>query len=189
MRDQGRFLSTRESGKQAAADLARIAAVPGDVILDFKDVEAATPPFLQELIDQVATLIIANQGHGRIVVAAHLNQDVAETLRYVAAHAKRGIAYLQGGEVDLLEDRPKLVETLREARRLKPFFTAPQLAERLDINSDTATQRLKTLVELGAAVRWADPDAQQGLRHLYRVADPRLAEAEGKRRRRPAAVA
>jgi hypothetical protein len=193
--DHGRFLSTREAGKRTVRDFERLTRAPGDVILDFNGVEAATPPYLQELFDAITTLILAGKGNGRIVLAANLNDDLAETMRYVAAHAKRGVAFLQHNKLDLIEDRPQLAETLREAQRLKPFFTAPELAERLEINPDTATQRLKRLVDLGAAERRTDPTARQGVRHIYRVADPQLAGRAAAtsrpptRRRQPAAAA
>jgi hypothetical protein len=186
MRDHGQFLSTRQAGKAAATAFQRITRNPGDVILDFAGVEAATPPYLQELFDAVTGLILASQGNGRIVLAANLNADLAETMRYVAGHAKRGVVVLHGRQLDLIEDRPHLAETLREAQRLRPFFTAPELAERLEIKPDAATQRLKQLVDLGAAERRVDPDSRRGVRHLYRVADPHSVDPEhGGRRRRP----
>lgn len=185
MRDRGVFLSTRQAGKEAAKALLAFTEDPGDVILDFAGVEAATPPFLQEILDAVVGLIGANRKTGRIVLAANLNEDLAETLRYVAGHAKHGVAYLDGDELDLLEERPLLVETLREAQRLKPFFTAPQLARRLRIKPDAATQRLKKLLALGAAERKADPTARHGRRHLYRVVDPRLVDPTVSQARQP----
>lgn len=170
MRDDGRLLSTRPAGKRMARKLERIARSPGDLLLDFDEVEAATPPFLQELVDAIHTIVTASAGSGRIVVGVHMNEDVAETLRYVTARAKRGLAYAHGRQVDILEDRPHLAETLRAAQGLNPFFTAPELAKQLGIKPDAATQRLKKLVETGAAVREVDPEARQGVRHRYRVA-------------------
>jgi len=178
MRDEGRFLATREAGRRAAGSFRRVAGMQGDIILDFNGVEAATPPFLQELWNEVGSLILATHGAGRIVLAANLNEDLAETLTYVAARAKRGIPYVHGRKLDLLgAERPDLVRTLQEAQRLKPFFTAPELAEKLEIQPDTATQRLKRLLERGAAERQPDPEAERGVRHLYRVPDPKLAQA------------
>lgn len=184
MRDRGEFLSTREAGKEAVADFRRITTAPGDVILDFDGVEAATPPYLQELFDAITSLILAAHGNGRIVLAANLNDDLAETMRYVAGHAKRGVVVVHDDHLDLLEDRPQLAEALREAQQLRPFFTAPELAERLEIKDDTATQRLKALVEIGAAERRTDERATRGRRHVYRVADPQLADPEHTSRRR-----
>lgn len=176
MRDGGRFLSTREAGQKMVRDFVRLTRAPGDVILDFKGVEAITPPYLQELFDAITALIVASRGNGRIVFASNLNEDVAETMAYVASHAKRGVVFLRNDELDLIEDRPQLAETLHEAQQLKPFFTAPELAKRLKIKPDAATQRLKRLVDLGAAERQPDPSARRGTRHLYRVGDPRLAD-------------
>lgn len=179
MRDQGTFLSTREAGKRAAADFERLTRSEGDVILDFGGVEAATPPFLQEVLDAATALTHRYSETGRIVIAAHLNEDLAETLRYVAHHAKRSFPYIHGGELALLEERPHLKETLQQAARLQPMFTAPELAEELKIEKSAATKRLKALVALGVAVRQLDPSAQHGKRHRYRVADPALVDPEG----------
>jgi hypothetical protein len=186
MGDRGSFLSTRAAGKEAVADFQRITASPGDVILDFEGVEAATPPYLKELFDAITALILAGAGNGRIVLATNLNEDLDETMRYVATHAKRGVVVVHDRRLDLIEDRPQLAEALREAQKLKPFFTAPELAERLEIKDDTATQRLKALVDLGAAERRVDAGATHGRRHQYRVADPDVADPEHTSRRRSA---
>jgi len=177
MRDYGTFLSTRQSGRAAAEDFKRLSREEGDIILDFSGVEAATPPFLQEVLDAVTTLALANEDTGRIVLAAHLSEDLAETLRYVAHHAKRSVAYVHGGKLNLFRDRPQLAETLQEAQRLRPFFTAPELAKELKINPPAATKRLRALIALGAAERQLDPTSQRGRRHKYRVANPKLADA------------
>ncbi len=186
MRDYGAFLSTRQAGKKAADEFRRLTRAEGDVILDFDGVEAATPPFLQEVLDAVTALTIANEDTGRIVLAAHLNDDLTETLRYVAHHAKRSVAYVHGGKLDLFRERPQLAKTLQEAQRLRPFFTAPELAKGLNIKAPAATKRLRALVALGAAERQLDPTARQGKRHQYRVANPELANPEIEKARRGA---
>lgn len=187
MRDQGgAFLSTREAGEKAAEEFARLTRTPGDVILDFEGVDAATPPFLQEILHAVSKLISENQDTGRIVLAANFNEDLAATMRYVATNAKRGVVYVHGGKLDLMKERPHLAEVLQEAQHLKPFFTAPELAEKLDIKPNAATQRLRTLIEIGGAVRAPDPTAERGVRHVYRVADPNLCMPKPARRKRAA---
>lgn len=173
MYDQGEILATRSLGRQAADHLRTVADHPGDVILDFDRVQAATPPFLQELVDTVHALITRERETGRIVLFANMNEDIAETMSYVVAKRKLSIAYRQGNRVDLLEGKRHLIETLETAQRLKSF-TAPQLADQLKIQSDAATQRLKKLLETGAVVREVDSSAKQGVRHLYRAASPEL---------------
>jgi DNA-binding MarR family transcriptional regulator len=174
LRDNGHVLATRGRGKQAAAHVREIADDDGDLILDFDEVEVASPPYLQEIVDTVHALLLRAKDTGRIVLFANMNDDVAETMRYVVARQKLSLAYQEGDHITLLEGKPHLVHTLETAQKLKSF-TAPQLAEKLDIENDTATQRLKRLMETGAVVREPDPETRQGIRHLYRTATPALA--------------
>ena len=57
----------------------------GDVILDFDDVDAVTPPFVQELLDAVQSVV---RDDGSAVVTANMNEDVAETLAMVLERRK-----------------------------------------------------------------------------------------------------
>jgi hypothetical protein len=168
LRDFGRVLSTRDRGRETSEQLVRIADRPGDVILDFEGVEVATPPFLQELTNGIQSIIQTHPDTGRIVVVANMNDDLYETFGFVLARRKRALAYRRGERVELLEGKPHLAQTLDEAQRLRSF-TAPQLAARLKIKDDTASQRLRKLLETGAVVRELDTDARQGVRHLYRT--------------------
>lgn len=186
VKDYGRILSTRPRGKEAAEHLRAVAEPPGDLILDFREVELSTPPFLQEVVDAVQAIIMASGKTGRIVLAVNMNEDVSETMAYVLARKKLTIAYRQGDQVELLQGSPQFAETLREAQRLKPFFTAPELADKLNINPDTAHHRLKKLLSTGAAVREQDSTARQGVRHVYRVATPELVEEKTERELVPA---
>ena len=188
LRDHGRVLSTRPRGRDAADRLRAVADEPGDLIVDFEGVEVASPPFLQEVVDAAHSLVLRDTNTGRIVLFAQMNEDVAETMRYVVAKRKLSLAYQEGGRVDLLEGTTHLLETLRTAQQLRSF-TAPQLAEKLNLKSDAATHRLKKLLETGAVVRENDPDARQGIRHLYRAATPEIAEAAGLHASRRASTA
>jgi hypothetical protein len=171
--DHGRILATRPRGAQAATQVRELAQVPGDMIIDFREVELATPPFLQEVVDAAQSVLLANRETGRIIVFAHMNEDVSETLGYVAAKKRLSLAYQYDDAVDLTEASPQVAETLREAQRLRTF-TSPELADKLEIAPDAATQRLRKLLMTGAAVREPDPSARQGVRHIYRVATPDL---------------
>ena len=151
LRDRGSVLASRRRGREAAAHLRQLREEPSDLILDFKDVEAVTPPFLQELLDAVQSSI--NQAdRGRLVVAANLNDDVAETLALVLERRKQTLAFRRGTKVELLKPEQHLVETLREAQSLKRF-TAGDLATRLDINPTAAHQRLQPLLAAGVVAR------------------------------------
>lgn len=174
LRDHGTILATRPRGRDAADHIRTVADDPGDVILDFTEVEVASPPFLQEIVDATHGIVTQAKDTGRIVLFANMNEDVAETMRYVVAKRRRSLAYREADRIDLLDGNPKLVETLRTAQKLKSF-TAPQLADKLDIAHDTATQRLRKLMETGAVVREPDPETSRGVRHLYRAATPELA--------------
>lgn len=171
--DHGQVLATRSHGREVADHLRAVSDRPGDIIVDFSDVEAATPPFLQELVDAMQSIILRAPDSGRIVLIAHMNEDVEETLGYVMGRKKRAVAYSRGDTIELIEAKPHLVETLREALTLRSF-TAPDLAKKLSIAHDTATQRLRRLLEAGAVVREQDPEAKQGIRHVYRVANSEL---------------
>jgi hypothetical protein len=175
--DHGAVLATRPRGKEAGDHLRTLASEPGDLILDFKDVEVASAPFLQELVNGVQSVIAAASESGRIVLIANMNEDVAETLAYVVARKKLMLPYRQGDQVELLEANQQFADTLREAQRLRSF-TAPQLADRLHIKPDAATQRLRKLLGTGSVVREPDATAKQGVRHLYRAATAELAERD-----------
>lgn len=178
MRDHGVILATRPRGREAADQVRELAATPGDLIMDFAGVEVASAPFLQEIVDEAHAVVLrAAKEDGRIVLLANMNEDVSETLRFVAAKRKLSLAYIDDGKIDLLDGKRHLVETLAKAQQLKSF-TAPQLAKELDIADDTATQRLKRLMETGSVAREADPATARGVRHLYRAASPELVAAE-----------
>jgi hypothetical protein len=176
LRDHGPILSTRARGKRAAEQLRTLADDPGDVILDFKDVEAATPPFLHELIDAVHSVIVRDRDTGRIVLAANMNDDIAETATFVLNRRKTALPYKTGKQVELLGEAPHLAETLRHALKLRSF-TAPELAEQLEIQSGTANKRLEKLLEAGAVSRERDLTAKRGIRHIYHAVSPELAKA------------
>lgn len=137
------------------------------MILDFEDVEAVTPPFVQELF---ATLHAILQHDGRLVVLAQMNEDVAETIGLVLEKRKQTLAYRTGDKVELLNElAPHLGEVLREAQSLKKPFTVTELAERLGVATNTLHGRLKPLLESGAVARERDETAERGVRHRYRV--------------------
>ena len=77
LRDHGIVLATRTRGTQAADHLRQLAAENhGMIEVNFDGVEAASPPFLQELVREVRTL------KDRAIYSC-LNEDVSATLTFV----------------------------------------------------------------------------------------------------------
>lgn len=72
----GRVASTRPKGEQVAAHLTRLAADADLVEVNFKGVEVASPPFMQEIVRAVRLL-------GDRAIYSCLNEDVHATLTYV----------------------------------------------------------------------------------------------------------
>ena len=166
--DYGPVLANRRRGRQVAERLRELSDQHHDVILDFRDVEAVTPPFIQELLGAVQS--VANGRDASLVLATNMNEDIAETMALVLERRKQTLAYQRGDTVELLnEQAPHLAEILREAQQLQRF-TVTELAERLKIKPNTLHGRLKRLLESGAVARERDMDAQRGIRHRYRVA-------------------
>ena len=81
-----------------------------------------------------------------------MNDDLAETMAFVLSRRNRMLLYKTGKQLELLGETPHLAETLREAQALK-LFTAPELAEKLEIEPSTANKRLEKLLESGAVRR------------------------------------
>src|SRR3954447_9841804 len=93
LRDHGIVLATRPRGRGAADQIRDVADQAGDIILDFDEVEVASGPFLQEIVDAAQSLVMrAAADDGRIVLFANMNEDVSETLRFVAAKRKLSLA-------------------------------------------------------------------------------------------------
>lgn len=171
LRDHGPVLVNRRRGREVADRLRDLSEDRGDVILDFDDVDAVTPPFVQELLDAVQSVV---RGDGRLVVAANMNDDVAETLSLVLERRKATLAYHRRDQVELMNEvAPHLGQLLREAQRLRRPFTVTELAERIGVAPNTLHGRLKPLLESGAAARERDVDAPRGIRHRYRVVSKR----------------
>jgi hypothetical protein len=178
LRDYGRVLSTRETGHEVGQHVRQLLEPRVSVVLDFKDVEAITPPFFDELLGSVRLALKGDQ-ESRGLVVSGLNSDVRETVEFVLERNKMALAELRNGKIDLLTAVPHLAETLGVALKLGEF-TAPQLAKELDLKAGNANQRLTALVEAGAIAREPDRGADRGRRFLYRVPAARKLEASGR---------
>lgn len=170
--DHGRVLATRNVGDKVAAHLSRLIKQQPSFVLNFKGVEAVTPPFLDELL-RVVRGALSTEHEGRVIVVTQLDDDVRETLQLVLERYKLSLAELRDGRVELLTSTPHLADTLAAAQDLgTEYFTAPQLAERLALKLPNANQRLGQLVQAGAIAREPDPSAEHGRR--YRYSTPRI---------------
>lgn len=173
--DEGNVLGTRADGVRAAQKLRSLYADQSAIVLDFDDVDAASIPYLSELLAAIAEILVQTRNIGRPVVAvANVGDDVVVELQAVLERRKATIAVLRGSGVELLSGAPHLEETLREAQALPATFTTNQLAERLAINVTSLNERLSTLVEAGVLARERDPSAKRGKRYLYRLPDAEL---------------
>lgn len=164
----GRILATRHAGREVAAHLSVLIQDQPSIVLNFKDVDAVTPPFLDEIL-RVVRGALSTERDRRVVVVTELDADVRETLQLVLDSYKLSLAELRDdGRVQLLTSIPHLAETLDAAQDLgTDYFTAPQLAERLALKLPNTNQRLNQLVQAGAISREPDPTAGRGKRYRY----------------------
>lgn len=167
MAQHGRVLATREMGREVGREVQDSFPDEGAVILVFQDVDVASPPFLDELIRAVRSVVDASEG-GRHVLLAGFNDDVKECLKMVLERQKLVMAGITKKRLDLLGGPEHLQHTLEEAQALGTF-TSPELAERLKMKLPALHQRLQTLMDAGVLVREEDPTAERGVRHTYRT--------------------
>lgn len=164
----GAVLATRELGTAVGRSVQDSLSDGDALVLVFRDVEVASPPFLDELMKAVRAAIDPANG-GRFVLLAEYNADVKECLEMVLERQKLVMAGVRRKDVELLGGDDRLKKTLAEARRLGEF-TPPALAESLELKLPALHQRLKPLLESGVLVREDDTTAERGVRHKYRPA-------------------
>lgn len=163
----GRVLATRNAGRKVAPHLSDAIEQHAAVVVSFADIEAVTPPFLDELLRAVRAVLSAERD-GRVIAVTRLDDDLRETLQVVLERNKMSLAELREGRLELLTAVPHLAETLDAAQELgTEYFTAPQLADRLELKLPNVNQRLTQLVQAGALAREPDPDAARGKRYRY----------------------
>jgi hypothetical protein len=178
--DEGNVLGTRNDGVRASQKLRTLYAGQPAIVLDFRGVEAATIPYLSQLVSGLFEIVLEARDASRPVVAvANVDDDVIPELEAVLERRHAMIALLTSDGVELLSGAPHLEETLRAAQKLPSTFTTTQLAERLSINVTSANERLRSLVDSGVLARERDPHATRGKRFLYRMPDPELIRAVG----------
>ncbi|MEN3283028.1 MAG: hypothetical protein V7607_4168 [Solirubrobacteraceae bacterium] len=165
--DGGQVLATREKGREIGRRLAdRLSEVDG-LLIRFDDVTVASTPFLEEALRQLQPVLRGDERHW-LLVTGH-NEDVRESLEIVLDRAKMYLASLDGDALELLGATSQLLETLEEAQR-EGTFTAPDLAERLEMKLPAVHQRLNLLVQAGVLARETGANAARGKTGTYKVA-------------------
>lgn len=176
LRSYGNILATRDSGRVVAAAISEHTDEPVSFILDFADLGAVGPPALDEILTALEAHLRRHRDNNVTVLAMHLEEPNRATLELVVENGPwPGIAHRSGKGIELLGARPQLIETLEAAKALGPF-TAPQLAEHLDLKLPNTNQRLKLLLQAGAVGRVPDNSAEHGTRYEYFL--PQLKDAD-----------
>jgi hypothetical protein len=167
LRERGPVLGTRDLGADVAREVREADPAATALILDFNGVQVASSPLLDEIACALRAAIADHPD--RFVLLAGLNEDVADTLELVLERRDIVLAALGAKELKVLGGRPHLEETLAVARELGTF-TAPELAERLELKLPNLHQRLAQLEAAGVLTRDDDPSARRGRRHLFTTA-------------------
>ena len=170
----GAVLATRDLGRAVGREVQDALGDAPGLVLSFAGVEVASPPFLDELLASIRGSLQGGEAN-KLLVLDGLNDDVKESLVYVLERRKLAIANLEDKQIKLLGGSRQLQDTLREAQNMGEF-SAPELAERLEIKLPALHQRLQALLETGAVGRTRESSAARG-RHAYRAPKPRELEA------------
>lgn len=166
LRNHGKVLATRSLGSEVAAALRADTATADSVIVDFSDVRVASSPFLDEIACVLRSMIADNRD--RFVLLANLNEDLVDTLELVAERRNIVLTAVRDGKLKTIGGTKQLDETLAAAEEIGTF-TAPQLAERLELKLPNLHQRLGQLEAAGALTHSDDPSAQRGRRLLFKT--------------------
>jgi DNA-binding MarR family transcriptional regulator len=148
---RGRVLGTRSLG-QELADLIRRRAAQNKrpIVVDFKGIEVASSPVLDEIARALRAAIADYPD--RFVVLANLNEDVHDTFQLVLQAREMSLTNVRDDTLELLGGRAHLEETLSQAQALGTF-TAAELAERLQVKLPNLHHRLNELKAAGAVAR------------------------------------
>lgn len=166
LRNHSTVLATRSLGAEVATALRASTVDAEGVIVDFRDIRVASSPFLDELACALRSMIADNPE--RFVLLANLNEDLIDTLELVVGRRDIVLTAVRGDKLETVGGTRQLDETLAAAEELGTF-TAPQLAERLELKLPNLHQRLSQLQAAGALTRSDDPSARRGRRLLFRT--------------------
>lgn len=164
LRKHGTVLATRGLGAEIAAAFRSDDVSPDGLIVDFEGVRVASSPCLDEIACALRSMIADNPE--RFVLLGNLNEDVVDTLELVVARRNILLTAVRDGKLKTVGGTRQLDETLEAAEELGTF-TAPELAERLELKLPNLHQRLKQLQSAGALTKTDDPSAQRGRRLLF----------------------
>lgn len=165
----GRVLATRPLGREVAAEVSVLFADSGGLLLSFYEVDVASPTFLSELVNSLRGVLLSSEDH--LLLLTGMNEDVRESVELILAREKMALGELDHGQIGLLGGSSHLHETLHEAQKMGSF-TAPDLAERLELKLPALHQRLNQLIEAGVLARQDDPTATRGKRGKYTTPNP-----------------
>lgn len=166
LRNHGTVLATRSLGTEVASALRTSTKDANAVIVDFTGIRVASSPFLDE-VARVLRSMIADKPE-RFVLLANLNEDLMDTLELVLKRRDIVLTAVRDGKLETIGGTRQLDETLAAAQELKTF-TAPELAERLELKLPNLHQRLAQLQAAGALTRSDDPSARRGRRLLFQT--------------------
>lgn len=167
LRKHGTVLATRGLGAEVAARLrASSASAPSVVIVDFAEIRVASSPFLDEVACALRSMIADSPE--RFVLLANLNEDLTDTLELVVGRRDIVLTTVREGKLETVGGTRQLDETLAAGEELGTF-TAPELAERLELKLPNLHQRLSQLQAAGALTRSDDPSARRGRRLLFKT--------------------
>lgn len=176
LRQHGMVLGTRGDGREVGRAVADGLRGADALVLDFWGVEVASPPFLDELLSALHTVLWGGNSN-RLLVVAGFNEDVRESLEIMLERRGSSMAALESGQLRLLGGSKQLRETLEAAQEMG-HFAAPELAERLRIKLPNLHARLKTLTEAGAVGREEDAAPARGRSHRYRTPNLQVLDLE-----------
>ncbi len=143
--EHGGVLATRALGRAVGRKLQDALVDTPGLVLSFAGVEVASPPFLDKLLSSIHASLHGADAN-KLIVVDSLNEDVRESLLLVLERRKLALANLENHQIKLLGGSRQLREALREAQRMGEF-SAPDLAERLQIKLPALHQRLQALLE------------------------------------------
>lgn len=171
----GDVLATRTRGRDVGRQAIDSLGNSQVLLLNFTGVQVASPPFLDEFLTALRTLV-GGGDTGRLLAVVGVNQDVAESFAMVLSRRKLMMAEVQREQVSLLGAPEQLQETLDAAVAIGATFTAPELADRLAIKLPALHQRLKALADSGVVARKVDSTAVRGVRYEYSNVDVRVVD-------------
>lgn len=178
----GNQLETREDSLVVVRKLEELVGEKTLLLLDFEGQKALNAGSIYTVLNGLHEAV--QRTRDRYVAAAMTNvsESITESLEIYlgASRSKSGlrtdcIASLNPAEVNVISSnqiRPITFQAGQELTINQGHFTAPELAQHLDIAPDGATHRLNFLTTAGALIRAPDRSSPRGFRFKYRALVP-----------------